>query len=173
METLTPAQHADLLPRFEVKFIPEPNSGCWLWTASADRYEYGRVSIDGKYCGAHRAAWMLLRGPIPKGLHILHKCDVPCCVNPDHLYPGTHSQNMCDAVRRGRVTPPRFVGGGSKRRRSYWQGTSPRRGKFRAYTSVMVGGVQKQIYLGTFSDREAARCAVLRAESATPPITTA
>lgn len=172
METLTPSQHADALRRFEEKYIPEPNSGCWLWTASTDRTNYGRLSISGRFHGAHRVAWMLLRGSIPKGLHILHKCDMPCCVNPDHLYPGTHSQNMVDAVRRGRLKPKPSPGvGRGKKRPTYWRGTSPRRGKFRAYTYIIVGGAQKQIYLGTFSDREEARRAVLRAESVLGPAT--
>jgi hypothetical protein len=103
MEHLTPAQRADALARFEAKFIPEPNSGCWLWTGGTSGYGYGHFSLPVRGCRtAHRAAWTLYRGQIPAGLHVLHKCDVRCCVNPSHLFLGTHSDNMRDMVRKGR-----------------------------------------------------------------------
>lgn len=92
-----------LRERFEEKYVPCPMSGCWLWTASVIRTGYGRILGSGRQLElAHRLAWMLYRGPIPDDLNVLHKCDVPGCVNPDHLYLGTPKQNAVDRVIRGR-----------------------------------------------------------------------
>lgn len=86
------------------KCIPEPNSGCWLWTAgiAPGDLDYGAVWLYGRNLRASRAAWMAFYGPIPDGLWVLHKCDTPTCVNPRHLWLGTHDDNMADCVRKGR-----------------------------------------------------------------------
>ena len=88
------------------KAIPEPNSGCWLWLLSCNPRGYGYVACprDKKVKRAHRYIWELQNGPIPAGLCLLHTCDVPSCVNPDHLVLGTHLENMEDMVRKGRST---------------------------------------------------------------------
>ncbi len=98
-----------VLERFEEKFIPEPNSGCWLWVAGARERPDGLLQamfcFDGNTRGseaAARSAWKIYRGTIPEGLHILHKCDTSLCVNPNHLYPGTHHRNMLDRKERFR-----------------------------------------------------------------------
>lgn len=83
--------------------IPEPNSGCWLWLGSVNNSGYGTIWENGKHIRAHRKAWELFRGPIEHGLHACHKCDVPLCVNPDHLFLGTHRDNMRDMARKGRA----------------------------------------------------------------------
>lgn len=89
--------------RFEAK-IKQPNAnGCMLWTAGRDTRGYGQFRLDGKQMGAHRVAWLLYRGEIPKGLHVLHKCDVTSCVNPDHLFLGTAQDNVSDMVAKGRA----------------------------------------------------------------------
>jgi len=76
-----------LLNRFEAKYIPEPNSGCWMWTAALNHAEYGKIGLSRRkgWDLAHRVSWRLYRGEIPKGLTLDHLCRVRCCVNPDHL----------------------------------------------------------------------------------------
>lgn len=93
-----------LAERFEAKIIREPNSGCWLWAGSLDTGGYGLILAfnGGTAKTAHRISWELHRGPIPKGIDVLHKCDTPCCVRPDHLTLGTHAENMADMVRKRR-----------------------------------------------------------------------
>lgn len=75
---------------------------CWLWTGKKAGNGYGQFIHDGDFIGAHRAAWMVLRGPIPTGMYVLHRCDVPLCINPDHLFLGTHRDNMRDMTAKGR-----------------------------------------------------------------------
>ena len=81
---------------------PEPNSGCWLWTKSLCTGGYGQIRVDGALCSTHREAWKIWRGDIPQGLCILHRCDTRSCINPDHLFIGTHTDNARDMVAKGR-----------------------------------------------------------------------
>lgn len=78
-----------------------PQGECWQWL-DTERFGYGQVDIDGKRQMAHRYSYELVIGPVPAGLFLRHKCDNPICVNPDHLTPGTHQQNMDDMVERRR-----------------------------------------------------------------------
>lgn len=81
---------------------------CWVWTGSTFGFGHGQFHV-GRIRGrlivarAHRLAWQLLRGEIPAGMQVNHHCDVPACVNPDHLYLGTQLDNMRDAARRHRL----------------------------------------------------------------------
>lgn len=77
--------------------------GCWLWTGTLTKAGYGQLSVRGKSVLASRFAYGLLVGEIPEGIWVLHKCDTPACVRPEHLYLGTHVENMKDMVSRGRV----------------------------------------------------------------------
>jgi hypothetical protein len=82
--------------------MPEPNSGCLLWLGSVYR-GYGQTSLRGRRLIAHRAAWIVAHGDIPDGLFVCHKCDVPSCINPAHLFLGTHDDNMADRSAKGRA----------------------------------------------------------------------
>jgi hypothetical protein len=95
-----------LQERFEAKYIPEPNSGCWLWTAAVCSGGYGCIgeTKTRKILSAHRVSWELHCSPIPEGLDVLHKCDVRPCVNPQHLFLGTDQDNVNDKIAKGRGT---------------------------------------------------------------------
>ena len=76
---------------------------CWLWKPKSGNGKYGVVTIHGVQRTAHRVAWELANGPIPNALMVCHKCDVPLCCNPDHLFLGTNADNQEDARRKGRM----------------------------------------------------------------------
>lgn len=78
------------------------SDGCWLWTAGKYSNGYGAFRFQGRVTGAHRASYVLLVGPIPDGLDVLHRCDRPACINPRHLFTGTHADNMHDKNAKGR-----------------------------------------------------------------------
>ena len=81
-------------------------SGCWVWmrgVAGPLHYQYGACNLENKTTRAHRAAWMIYQGSIPKGIDVLHRCDTPLCVNPNHLFLGTHFDNMHDAIKKNRA----------------------------------------------------------------------
>jgi len=95
---------------------------CWLWTGPRhSRTQYGffrqgsRQELSSISTYAHRVSWELTRGPIPEGLCVLHKCDNPPCVNPEHLWVGTHTDNMRDMMSKGRhVAHPGEANGSAK-----------------------------------------------------------
>jgi hypothetical protein len=94
--------------RLKAKTRINPESGCWEWQASRTPLGYGQVRFRGTRVLAHRAAWEAFCGPIPsdeshygtKG--VLHKCDNPCCINPEHLFLGDQHVNIDDSVSKGR-----------------------------------------------------------------------
>lgn len=89
--------------KLQLYSMPEPNSGCQLWLRQVDRKGYGCVSVGGnRSLLAHRVAYELIHGAIPAGVFVCHKCDVPSCINVDHLFLGTPKDNMVDMVRKGR-----------------------------------------------------------------------
>ncbi len=93
-----------LAERFNAKWVPDPNTGCWLWTGRprSKKVRYGSISLGEKELLAHRVSYELNIGSIPTGKHVLHRCDTPECVSPGHLYLGTHADNMRDCVTKKR-----------------------------------------------------------------------
>ncbi len=88
--------------RFDDKWTTIPETDCWWWIASINKDGYGQLKFKGLMQRAHRVSHILHVGDIPAGKHVLHHCDNPGCVNPDHLFLGTHQDNMDDKVSRGR-----------------------------------------------------------------------
>ena len=88
--------------RFFRKTTPVTESGCLLWTGASNKQGYGQFWVSGKNKRAHRVAWELEYGEISEGLLVCHKCDVPQCVNHNHLFVGSCSDNAWDMSRKGR-----------------------------------------------------------------------
>lgn len=78
------------------------SNGCWIWQQNVDMNGYGEVTLHSKKMNAQRASWIIHKGEIPSGLHVLHTCDVRSCVNPAHLFLGDHKENMQDMDTKGR-----------------------------------------------------------------------
>lgn len=87
--------------RFWDKVIPEPMSGCWLWTGATLQNGYGQISWGSKVVGVHRLMCTAVHGYPSTAKETRHTCDLRCCVNPDHLVWGTSSENKQDMLRRG------------------------------------------------------------------------
>lgn len=95
--------YSDYRQRDIFRFVDrgEPDD-CWPWTGCKGRGGYGSIRWHGETTGAHRVIYEVVVGPIPIGVDILHSCDNPPCCNPKHLFPGTHLDNMRDAVAKGK-----------------------------------------------------------------------
>ena len=102
-------KYAGFLQRVQIRSPRE----CWLWTGSTrgrNKFRYGGIYFEGKHWSAHRLAWVIKNGPIPRvikgidgrGVCVLHRCDTPLCVNPNHLFLGTHRTNMEDVAKKKR-----------------------------------------------------------------------
>lgn len=89
---------------FDGRYEADLNSGCWLWSGKSDTHGYGRASFQGSMWSVHRLSYSLNRGD-PGSLHVCHRCDTPACVNPQHLFLGTRSDNMRDMTVKGRGRP--------------------------------------------------------------------
>lgn len=86
-------------------YHPGHHNDCMLWQGHLTEHGYGRRRINGKKTLVHRAVYELINGKIPEGLCVCHACDTPACVNPAHLFLGTHKDNCQDAIKKGRINP--------------------------------------------------------------------
>ena len=92
--------------RLEKFYIPEPMSGCWIWIGALSGFGYGSFFYDGKREQAHRVSYAMAKRITVfslRGLLLLHSCDNPACINPDHVEIGTQLQNIRQAAARGRL----------------------------------------------------------------------
>lgn len=81
----------------------EKTESCWLWNGAKLKFGHGVIGIGNKKTIlTHRASWIIHKGEIPKNLCVLHKCDVPNCINPEHLFLGTYADNNSDMHKKGR-----------------------------------------------------------------------
>lgn len=92
--------------RFEQNSVRVTETGCRIWLGPSVPRGYGVMSINGKQKYTHRIAWELKNGPIPAGMHVLHDCDVPACINVDHLHLGTNRDNINEKILRNRCKSP-------------------------------------------------------------------
>lgn len=94
MQPMVTIDDPRLPARFWSKIAPEPNTGCWLWTAAVIQSGYGVFGWNGRSRVAHHVAYEALVGPIPPGTECDHLCRTRCCVNPGHIEPVTHRENQ-------------------------------------------------------------------------------
>lgn len=96
-----------LTRKFWSKVDKSPDAcGCWRWTGSTTRRGYGvfdGAAVGQKKMGAHRFSFLLKTAQLDAEREVCHTCDNPSCVNPDHLWQGTHQQNICDGIAKGRM----------------------------------------------------------------------
>jgi len=94
------AKRKPITERFFSRIKRTSFSSCWIWIGCRTG-GYGHMRNGHGLILAHRFSWEFHRGAIPEGIHVLHRCDVPSCVNPDHLFLGSHADNMRDAADKG------------------------------------------------------------------------
>jgi hypothetical protein len=96
-------QYCTTEDRFWRKVARTGPAECWLWLAGRNPKGYGRFGMHGSAVFAHRQAYALTVGAIPEGMYVCHRCDNPPCCNPEHLFLGTHADNIRDMTRKGRA----------------------------------------------------------------------
>jgi hypothetical protein len=94
------AKNASIEERFFQKV--NKTDSCWLWTGAVNSRGYGSIGVAGKTTSAHRLSYLWFKGEIPEGMFVCHTCDIRACVNPEHLWVGTNSDNMKDMIAKDR-----------------------------------------------------------------------
>lgn len=94
------------LERFNDSYIVDQKTGCWIWQKTKDAPGYGIFYFENHFIHAHRWIYQHLNGEMPKNIFACHKCDNPPCVNPEHIFAGTHADNMRDMKKKGRECSP-------------------------------------------------------------------
>lgn len=96
---------------FLERSVPEPNSGCWFWMNAIAWNGYGVVNVGGRSTRAHRLSYEVFHNvKLPSSIDVCHLCDIRCCVNPEHLFAGSRSDNMSDCSKKGRIKLPGLKG---------------------------------------------------------------
>ena len=140
-----PPRVIPMTQRVEEQVERDPNSGCWLWTGTLLSSGYGQVAWRKNRDLAHRASYAAFKQSIPAGQSVLHKCDTPACVNPDHLFLGTQLDNMRDKMAKGRAVFARGDQSGTAR-----------------LSEVDIPGIRQDVRGGASHARVAARLGVSR-----------
>jgi len=139
------------------KYYTVDENGCWNWTRATNK-GYGVVNAMNRTFGAHRVSYELSIGPIPAGGSVCHRCDNPKCINPDHLWLGSHAENMEDMKTKGRSSPPPVHSG-----KDHWRNRYPekiQRGEQQAnakLTDDQVIAIRRAYIAGEHRDTIAAR----------------
>lgn len=137
---------------FESKYQPIPESGCWVWTgASTGRYGIiMQPRPHRKALMAHRVSYELHHGAIPEGMNVCHRCDVPLCVNPGHLFLGTQNDNVQDMITKSRKVISPLAG----RHGNQAKGSKNGQAKLLEY---QINNIRTYFKTGFFSKAELAR----------------
>ncbi len=141
------------------KYTVKQKFGCWLWIGSMTRGNYGiiRPTRSRKMLRVHRVSWIIHKGPIPAGLCVLHKCDNPPCVNPDHLFLGTLKDNTQDMLRKNRTV--RYLRKGERSGKLTWA-------KVRKIRAILTSNRQTQKEIAEeFGVSEETICSISRGKT--------
>lgn len=102
-----PTWNTPVEERFWAQVSKSDNSSdCWLWVGckrGKGRHARGQIGVKGKMTNSSRCSWQIHFGEIPEGMQVLHRCDIPLCVRPDHLFLGTQRDNVLDMFAKGRA----------------------------------------------------------------------
>ena len=154
---------------FWKRAMPVPGTDCMEWQGARSR-KYRMVLFQGKLMGAHRASWIISHGEIPPGLWVCHKCDNPPCVNPDHLFLGTCTDNNRDMTAKGRNVPP--VGARHWATISPMQARGERNGSAKLTQAqvdviklALADGARPSVLAKAYGVRHATICAIRRGDT--------
>lgn len=106
---------------FDSNYRIQQGTGCWIWQRAIAAKGYGHFMLKGKLVYSHRFSWQRANGDIPEGFHVLHECDTPACVNPDHLFLGSNLDNILDKRRKQAECLEKYVVRLLQQQRGGWE----------------------------------------------------